>query len=250
MAQRRMFSKVITNSSRFLMMPQSAQNLYFHLGMNADDDGFCEHFTIMRMTESKPDDLRILQSKEFVKIFDDKVLIVLDWKENNYVRSDRYTPSRYLKIYKEELELLSGIPIGIPNDNQRLTQDRIGKDRIGKDNTTDKREEKTEKNNADSLLEEKLEEKFERFWKEYPRKIAKSVAFKSFVKINPDDNLFKTMIEKLVAYKETEQWQKDKGRFIPHPATWLNQERWQDVLDDDNEEIIVPEYAKKWQMKK
>jgi len=158
MAQRRMFSKVITNSSRFLMMPQSAQNLYFHLGMNADDDGFCEHFTIMRMTESKPDDLRILQSKEFVKIFDDKVLIVLDWKENNYVRSDRYTPSRYLKIYKEELELLSGIPIGIPNDNQRLTQDRIGKDRIGKDNT-DKREEKTEKNNADSLLEEKLEEK-------------------------------------------------------------------------------------------
>jgi len=249
MAQRRMFSKVITNSSRFLMMPQSAQNLYFHLGMNADDDGFCEHFTIMRMTESKPDDLRILQSKEFVKIFDDKVLIVLDWKENNYVRSDRYTPSRYLKIYKEELELLSGIPIGIPNDNQRLTQDRIGKDRIGKDNT-DKREEKTEKNNADSLLEEKLEEKFERFWKEYPRKIAKSVAFKSFVKINPDDNLFKTMIEKLVAYKETEQWQKDKGRFIPHPATWLNQERWQDVLDDDNEEIIVPEYAKKWQMKK
>jgi len=249
MAQRRMFSKVITNSSRFLMMPQSAQNLYFHLGMNADDDGFCEHFTIMRMTESKPDDLRILQSKEFVKIFDDKVLIVLNWKENNYVRSDRYTPSRYLKIYKEELELLSGIPIGIPNDNQRLTQDRIGKDRIGKDNT-DKREEKTEKNNADSLLEEKLEEKFERFWKEYPRKIAKSVAFKSFVKINPDDNLFKTMIEKLVAYKETEQWQKDKGRFIPHPATWLNQERWQDVLDDDNEEIIVPEYAKKWQMKK
>ena len=243
-----MFSKVITNSSRFLMMPQSAQNLYFHLGMNADDDGFCEHFTIMRMTESKPDDLRILQSKEFVKIFDDKVLIVLDWKENNYVRSDRYTPSRYLKIYKEELELLSGIPIGIPNDNQRLTQDRIGKDRIGKDNT-DKREEKTEKNNADSLLEEKLEEKFERFWKEYPRKIAKSVAFKSFVKINPDDNLFKTMIEKLVAYKETEQWQKDKGRFIPHPATWLNQERWQDVLDDDNEEIIVPEYAKQWQTK-
>ena len=112
-----MFSKVITNSSRFLMMPQSAQNLYFHLGMNADDDGFCEHFTIMRMTESKPDDLRILQFKEFVKIFDDKVLIVLDWKENNYVRSDRYTPSRYLKIYKEELELLSGIPIGIPDNN-------------------------------------------------------------------------------------------------------------------------------------
>jgi len=107
MANRRMFSKTITNSSKFLMMPPSAQNLYFHLGMNADDDGFCEHFTIMRMTESKPDDLKILQAKGFIKIFDDKVLIITQWKENNYIRSDRYTPSKYLKIYKEELKQLS-----------------------------------------------------------------------------------------------------------------------------------------------
>ena len=126
-----MFSKSITNSSRFLMMPQSSQNLYFHLGMNADDDGFCEHFTIMRMTESKPDDLKILQAKEFIKVFDDKVLVILDWKENNYLRSDRYTPSKYLKIYKEEL---LQIEHGIPEVNQMDTQDRLGKDRLGKDN--------------------------------------------------------------------------------------------------------------------
>jgi len=102
-----MFSKTITNSSQFLMMPQSSQNLYFHLGMNADDDGFCEHFTIMRMTESKPDDLKILQAKGFVNVFDDKVLVVLDWKENNFIRSDRYKPSKYLETYKEELAILS-----------------------------------------------------------------------------------------------------------------------------------------------
>jgi hypothetical protein len=132
MAQRRMFSKSITNSSRFLMMPQSSQNLYFHLGMNADDDGFCEHFTIMRMTESKPDDLKILQAKQFLQVFDDKVLIIIDWKENNYLRSDRYTPSKYLEIYKEEL---LQIPNGIPSDIPVvcLGKDRIGKDRIGKD---------------------------------------------------------------------------------------------------------------------
>ena len=109
MAQRRMFSKTITNSSRFLMMPQSSQNLYFHLGMNADDDGFCEHFSIMRMTESKPDDLKVLQAKEFVKVFDDKVLIIKEWKENNYIQKDRYTPSKYLQIYKKELAQLSHI---------------------------------------------------------------------------------------------------------------------------------------------
>ncbi len=130
MATRRMFSKTITNSSRFLMMPQSAQNLYFHLGMNADDDGFCEHFTVMRMTDSKPDDLRVLQARGFVKIFDDKVLVILDWKENNYIRKDRYTPSKYLEIYKEEIKRLSS---GIPMGNQRDTQDSLGKDSLDKD---------------------------------------------------------------------------------------------------------------------
>lgn len=129
MALRRMFSKSITNSSQFLMMPQSAQNLYFHLGMNADDDGFCEHFTIMRMTDSKPDDLKILQAKGYIHVFDDRVLVIADWKENNYLRSDRYTPSKYLTIYEKELKCLpSGIPVVVKRD----TQDRIGKDRKGK----------------------------------------------------------------------------------------------------------------------
>lgn len=127
MAQRRMFSKSISNSSQFLMMPSSSQNLYFHLGMNADDDGFCEHFSIMRMTDSKPDDLKILQAKGFVNIFDDRVLVITDWKENNYLRADRYTPSKYLDIYKDEIKRL---PSGIPT--VATGKDRIGKESINK----------------------------------------------------------------------------------------------------------------------
>lgn len=130
MAQRRMFSKSITNSSQFLMMPQSSQNLYFHLGMNADDDGFCEHFSLMRMTDSKPDDLKILQAKGFVTVFDDKVLVISDWKENNYLRADRYSPSKYLDIYKDELHRLSS---GIPMVD--TGKDRIGEVRKGKETT-------------------------------------------------------------------------------------------------------------------
>lgn len=139
MAQRRMFSKSITNSSQFLMMPSSSQNLYFHLGMNADDDGFCEHFSLMRMTDSKPDDLKVLQARGFVSVFDDKVLVITDWKENNYLRSDRYTPSKYLDIYKDELHQLSiGIPNGIPEVDKVATQVRLGKDRIGKNTSKEK----------------------------------------------------------------------------------------------------------------
>lgn len=124
-----MFSKGITNSSQFLMMPISSQLLYFHFGMNADDDGFCEHFALMRMVDAKPDDLKVLQAKGFVSVFDDRVLVITDWKENNYLRSDRYTPSKYLSIYKDEIAALSA---GTPVVYQMDTQVRLGQVRVGK----------------------------------------------------------------------------------------------------------------------
>lgn len=120
------------------MMPDGSQNLYFHLGMNADDDGFVEHFAVMRMVGAKPDDMKILAAKGYVHLFDDKVLVILDWKENNYIRTDRYSPSKYLEIYKEELlSLQPGIPVGIPTVDERSTQYRLGKDSIGKNKEAD-----------------------------------------------------------------------------------------------------------------
>jgi len=59
MAQRRMFSKKIINSAKFLKMPVSTQCLYFHLGLNADDEGVVEGFNIMRMICATEDDLKI-----------------------------------------------------------------------------------------------------------------------------------------------------------------------------------------------
>lgn len=126
MANRRMFSKSITNSSNFLMMPQSAQALYLHLGMNADDDGYCEHFMVMRMTDSKPDDLKILNVKGFVEVFDEKVLIIRDWKENNYIQADRYTASKYLGVYNIDTKCIQDV-------YKTDTQVRLGKVRLGKD---------------------------------------------------------------------------------------------------------------------
>lgn len=116
-------------------MPPTAQLLYVHLGMNADDDGFCEHFPIMRMVEAKPDDLKILSAKGFVQVFDDQVLIVTDWKENNYIQKDRYTPSKYLEVYKEEIQLLSSGK-RIQDVYRTDTQVRLGKGSIGKDTNT------------------------------------------------------------------------------------------------------------------
>lgn len=100
MANRRMFSARVTESTRFLKMPATSQNLYFHLGMRADDDGVVEAYPIMRMLGANEDDLRVLVSKGFATILNaDYVTFLNDWLECNSIRADRKVDS----IYKDLL---------------------------------------------------------------------------------------------------------------------------------------------------
>ena len=99
MAQKRMFNNSVIGSDEFLEMPDSSQNLYFHLSMQADDDGFVDKWkSIMRMTGKKEDDLKILIAKSFVIPFDTGVLVIRHWRLNNYLQKDRYKET----IYKDE----------------------------------------------------------------------------------------------------------------------------------------------------
>lgn len=98
MAQRRMFNKQITNSDDFLDMPLSSQCLYFHLSMNADDEGFINNWkSIMKLTGAKDDDLKVLIAKQYIIPFESGVLIIRHWRLNNYLRSDRFTPTNHQK---------------------------------------------------------------------------------------------------------------------------------------------------------
>ena len=69
---------------------------------------------------------------------------------------------------------------------------------------------------------------FDTFWRSYPKKQSKGQAEKAFRKINPDEQLLATMIATIERAKTSEDWCKEGGRFIPHPATWLNNRRWED----------------------
>ena len=69
---------------------------------------------------------------------------------------------------------------------------------------------------------------FERFWSAYPKKVGKEAAFKSFKRIRGVS--VDTMVQAVERQKQSEQWKKDNGRFIPNPATWLNQGRWEDEI--------------------
>lgn len=71
-----------------------------------------------------------------------------------------------------------------------------------------------------------LRERFLAFWAAYPRKEARQPAAKAFAKLAPDEALFARMMAGLERDRRSEQWRRDGGQYIPYPATWLNQQRW------------------------
>lgn len=98
-----MFARTIVESDAFLDMPLSAQALYLHLGMNADDWGFVNNpRSIRRMCGASEDDLRLLVSKKFLLAFASGAAVIKSWWVNNYVKSDRRRDTRY----QEELATL------------------------------------------------------------------------------------------------------------------------------------------------
>ena len=137
--------------------------------------------------------------KRFEKLsmirLDDDMITILNWKK----RQERsLTPYERVKRYREKKRSDNA------NDNDRIEENRI------------------EENRIDTMFDE--------FWKEYPNKKAKAKAVQSFMKINPDQELFKEIMAGLEKAKQSSQWKKDGGQFIPHPTTWLNQERWNDEI--------------------
>lgn len=140
MAKRRMFSLDVVDTDSFLDLPASSQSLYFHLGMRADDDGFVSSpKRITAMVGAAGDDLKLLIAKGFVIPFESGVCVIRDWRVNNYIQRDRYTPS----IYTEEKQRLSIAENGryshvdtqcIQDVSKSDTQVRIDKEREEIDN--------------------------------------------------------------------------------------------------------------------
>lgn len=73
---------------------------------------------------------------------------------------------------------------------------------------------------------------FDRFWEAYPKKIGKGAARKAWVKIRSPSSLLQVMLDAIEKQKQCDQWQKENGKYIPNPATWLNQTRWEDEVSD------------------
>lgn len=81
--------------------------------------------------------------------------------------------------------------------------------------------------------------RFELFWQAYPKKVGKDSARKAFDKRKPDEQMVSEMVRALEIQKQTEQWTKNNGEFVPHPATWLNAGRWMDELPSDTKTLSI-----------
>jgi len=210
-----MISLKVIDTDEFMDMPQTTQLLYYNFAMRADDDGFVANpKRIVKMTGSNDDDLKVLVAKKYIIPFDSGVCVIRHWRIHNYIQKDRYTETEYIKE-RDNLALIKGKyehkDKCIQNVSKKDTQVRLGKVRIGKDN---------------------INTLFEKFYSIYPKKIAKPVSLKSFTKLEPDEALLKVILSDIDRRKKSEAWKKDGGRYIPYPATYLNQQRWEDEEDN------------------
>lgn len=234
MAEKRMFAKTIVESDAFLDMPLSAQALYFHYGMLADDEGFVNSpKRIQRSIGASEDDLKLLIAKRFIIAFETGIIVIKHWKVNNYIPKDRFKETTYksekaLIIQKENGSYTECIQDVYKMDTQNRL-DKIRLDKISIDNIDGQDDlDRVGQKNKNDLKEECWKEQFEEFYKKYPKKVKKQNVKNWFKKNKPSSDLFSSIMSSLEQFRGSADWLKDKGQYIPYPSTWLNQRRWED----------------------
>lgn len=144
MAERRMFTKKVTDDENFINLSSSAQALYLHLSMSADDDGFTSQISVsMFKAHASVQDMEALLEKRYIYQFDNGVIVIKHWRMANALRKDRYSPTAFqeelAKLDVKENGSYTWLPSGCQMDANCLPQDSIGKNSKEKDSKEEKR---------------------------------------------------------------------------------------------------------------
>lgn len=121
-------------------------------------------------------------------------------------------------------ESASTIPSPEEIDASTTRQPRVSDAQVG-------RKEGKERNTRHASIDDDVG--FASFWAAFPNKKAKQDAFKAWSKLKPCDALQASILKAIEIQRQGEDWRKEGGRFIPHPATWLNGRRWEDSTSQD-----------------
>lgn len=267
MAEKRMFAKSIIDTDAFLGMPMTAQCLYFHLAMRADDAGFVANPNIIRrVVGSSDEDFKTLISMRYIILFSSGVVVIKHWWIHNVIKNDRKDHT----TWKEELATLKldSKNAYIERDETPVTEESVDKseqsrndddsdselsrNQLGTNSEPQKKIKESKGNetkgnispsnggagdtsksasSSSSILSKVQQSRFDAFWKVYPKKVGKQDAQKAWKKIAPDEELTDTIIRAVETAKQKDSRFREE-RFIPHPATWLNAGSWENEYDD------------------
>lgn len=231
MARGRMISKSLSTSQRFARVhevagrtAEFAQILYALLLAHADDFGRIEgdpfHIkhaivpTSPRPVSSVGDALRTLA-----------VVGLIDWYE---VEGRKYIQINNFDDHQGGLHRRTASRFPAPSGK---FPESIADSPRTEQNRTELNRNRTEPPDGDGESRGSLRDRFERFWAAYPRKVGKGAAWRAWQKIAPSETLTAVMVVAVGEQALTPQWRKDGGQFVPHPATWLHQGRWDDEPD-------------------
>lgn len=235
-----MFSLGVLETDAFLDMPLSAQALYFHLNLRADDDGFVGN--PKRITQSigaNLDDLKLLVAKRFLIAFEDGVIVIKHWRMHNAIKKDRYTETNFtedLKMLdikengaytlKDVARLENKWSANGAQMEQTCSADKIRLDKVKE------REEEYSKEKTDTIVSVQkkkslIESEFEEIWAKYPKKNGKQNALRDYIKARKSGVERETIENGLDAYIEECNRLCREKQFIADGSTWFHQSRWE-----------------------
>lgn len=186
----------------------------------------------------------------FAKLYDKSKDTVSDWismlNKKGYISVELIRSENTKAIEKRIIRInpllanIDLVPVKSPIGYRQKSLEGIGKKT---------EENNTSINNTSINIKEINKERFELFWKEYPRKVNKFKTEEWFNKNSLTDEQFDLIITKLKKYKDTTDWKKDNGKYIPYPTTWLNQKRWEDdviSISESNNPNNIVKYSDEW----
>lgn len=232
MAEKRMFSRKLISSDAFLDLPLTAQGLFFHFCMRADDDGFVDSpKKIMREVKANQKDFNALKEKRYILVFDSGVILIKHWFLHNTIAKDRYSPTIYTDE-RSQVQLKCGKPYTEcrANDNKSYTECKQIEDETERRKDKNRKDENSVDVSESSALSFNAEKAWDDTFKIYPKKSSAAVAKITWLdKLIPviEDN--RRAVAELI-YLATKMYIDDYAeknpddtafRFIPKYSDWL-----------------------------
>lgn len=156
-----------------------------------------------------------------------------DFEELQFEKVEKSNSKLNNKIHQDSDGLSTIFSGGQCETEQQIEQQLNNKRTTSTEKVNTNKNVYTNKNDKNERIKRHMcDDKFDEFWDVYPNKKAKKVAKASWDKIQPDETLADIIIDSVIKYKRSYDWIKENGKYVPMPSTFLNQERWEDEVNE------------------